>query len=797
MMTTLPKLKVQPWLWVCLILGAAALILYYKPFFGGYVFTGPDSLAPSGTSAGIKALEKETGRVTLWMPWLFSGMPTIHSFTYLSMLYLPNSVLRLLSPILPGFSSSLLHLIFAGLGCYLLVRRIGGSFYAGLLSGTGFMLMPYLNTMLVHGHGSQMMTLVYLPWLIWGILRLYERTTLASAALLALLVGLQLQRGHAQIAYYNLLMLGLFFMVMVVRSWRDSEWSVGRRWRLILFFILAVVIGFGLAAALFLPVMNYTPYSIRGGRVGGGTGFEYATQWSFSLGETLTFLLPSFYGFGGATYWGDMPFTDYPNYMGILILFLAVWAIIFRRSWLVWTLTAAGFIAYLLSLGDNFFLYKVFYALMPYFNKFRVPSMLLVLTQFSVVILAGVGLDSLLDWLAERKSDRARRLLLGIAGGVVVLSVIFLIAASALQGTFPAARGAPAQMAAQIDNLRVSMIRSDALIFLVIGILAAAGLYLGHKGRLQQKWVLGILVALSMVDLGRVDRQIIDPPRESMRASVLRPDAFVNRYLNSDQVLDFLAADTTTFRIFPLGRLQNENRWATVGVQSIVGYHAAKLANYDRFMQATRFQNEGLLRMLNVKYLVSQQRFNDPRFRQAFIGNLYSGGTYQPAAVYELIDFLDRAWFPERVESRATAEDIFEQLGKSDYDPEKVVYLLRPESGDTLEAIPAAGTGRVLEAAWQADHLRLRVDADEPAFLVLSEIFYPEGWEAWIDGKPVDILEVNTIMRGVSVPGGTHEVVMKFRPSDWRWGRLLSRLSLLLVVLGFVPAAVQRIRTRT
>ena len=106
--------------------------------------------------------------------------------------------------------------------------------------------------------------------------------------------------------------------------------------------------------------------------MGGGTGFEYATQWSVSLGETVTFLLPSFYGFGGVTYWGKMPFTDYPNYMGILLLLLAVWAVAARRSWFVWTLAAGGFLAYLLSLGNNFFLYKLFYNLFPYFNKFAI-----------------------------------------------------------------------------------------------------------------------------------------------------------------------------------------------------------------------------------------------------------------------------------------------------------------------------------------------------------------------------------------------------------------------------------------
>jgi hypothetical protein len=774
------------------------IALYFRPLSGNYVFSGPDYQAPAGLGAGLKNAEEATGELPLWQPWIFSGMPTIHSFTGVARLYLPEYFSRALNIIgVPGFWTFFLHLIFAGLGCFILLRRIGGSYYASLLGGTGFMLMPYVNTMLVHGHGSQMMTLVYLPWVIWALLRLYDRSTFVSASLLALLVGLQFQRGHAQISYYNLLFLGLFFVVLAVRGWRDPERRTNQNWRFTLLFILALVVGFGLATALFLPVMNYTPYSIRGARGGGGTGFEYATQWSFSFGETLTFLLPSFYGFGGATYWGSMPFTDYPNYMGIILLFLAVWAIVMKRNWIVWTLAAGGFLAYLLSLGNHFFLYKIFYILLPYFNKFRVPHMLLVLTQFSVVVLAGIGLDSLVSWLKERKADQARRFLLGMAIGLAVLVVIFLIAASALGGTFPPARGVPAQMAPRIEELRTSMIQADALILLILGGLAVLALFLWRQDRIPLKWLLGGLVILSMVDLGRIDRQIIEPSRESLRVSVLQPKSYTSRYTNSDPVLDFLAADTTSFRIFPLGRLQNENRWAAQGIESIGGYHAAKLANYDRFMQGTHFQSVGILRMLNIKYLVSQQRFSDPRFTEAFVGNFYHQGRYQPTAVYELNSYLDRAWFPQRIETRATAEEIFEEVRKQDYDPVHTVYLMRPEGGDTLQALPKAGAGRIVDATWQGDHIRLTVEADAPAFLVMSEIYYPEGWQAQVDQELVPIHEVNTILRGVQVPAGAQEITLDFEPSDWRWGRLISQLSLLIVALGFVPAVILKIRRRT
>ncbi|MCH7521047.1 MAG: YfhO family protein [Candidatus Marinimicrobia bacterium] len=788
--------KTRPWVLALLVLVGVGFVLYYQPLFRSYIFAGPDTMAPAAIGAGLRALEETSGELPLWQPWIFSGMPTLHAFTNISRLYLPNIIVDIQRSFgLPVFWSYFQHMIFSGLGCFLLLRRIGVSSAASLLGGSGFMLMPYANTMLVHGHGSQMMTLAYLPWVIWGLFRLYEKTTLTSAALLALLVGFQLQRGHAQIAYYTLLLVGFFFLIMAVRSWRDPGRDSRQSWRFTLLFVAALIVGFGLATSLFIPVMNYTPFSIRGGQVGGGTGLEYATQWSFSFGETMTFLLPSFYGFGGTTYWGGMPFTDYPNYMGILLFVLAIGAVALKRSWLTWTLAAAGVLAYLLSLGHNFFLYKIFYNYFPYFNKFRVPSMVLVLTQFSVAVLAGLGLDALLDRLTALKAERARRDLVRAAVVVGVLFLLFLAAASWLG--FPPTRGVPPQLAPQIDSLRRAMIRIDAVWFLAIAGGAIGALYAWRQGRVSRIWLVGGLVALSIVDLGRIDRLIIQPPKESLRNTVMQPAAYVRRYLNRDQVADFLGKDPGPFRILPLGRLQNDNRWAALELESLSGYHPAKLANYNRFMQATgilsdRIPPSGVLRMLNVKYLVGLSRLNDTRFKEPFVAQIYTGGRYLPAGVFEFTAFLDRAWFPARVEAKGTSGDILDRVMAPDYNPVETVYVLGEGTGKTLQG----GSGRILEGAWQPSHIYLKVTANDSALLVLSEIYYPGGWKARIGGEPTPIHEVNTILRGVMVPAGTHEVTLDFEPPDVRLGQRISRLALLLIVLGFVPEAVTKLRGR-
>ncbi|MEE9466173.1 MAG: hypothetical protein V3W14_11450, partial [Candidatus Neomarinimicrobiota bacterium] len=368
----------------------------------------------------------------------------------------------------------------------------------------------------------------------------------------------------------------------------------------------------------------------------------------------------------------------------------------------------------------------------------------------------------------------------------------FLVLPEILAGSLPAPRGVPAQAAGQVNHLRLNMIRVDAVWFLVIAGGAVALIYLWLAEILSRRWMLACLLVVAAVDLGRIDRAIIQPSAGSFRQSLLNPRAMVSRYLNSDKVTDFLTADPGKYRILPLGALQNENRWAAFGIESVAGYHPAKLANYDRFIQATGFRSGGILRMLNVKYLVSQQRFSDPRFEEVFVDNLFSGGQYKPAVVYRYTGFLERAWFPGRVVAGASEPEVIQKLLLPSYDPTVEVFVPAEQWSDSL----TGGAARVEETFWQPNHIRLAVEAEERAFLALSEVYYPLGWVARIDGEPTPIYPVNTILRGIMVPAGRHSVSFDFEPSDLRLGRWITRLAMLVVVLGFVPAVVVRIKER-
>ncbi|MGB8247773.1 MAG: hypothetical protein WCE98_07155, partial [Chlorobium sp.] len=377
-----------------------ALALYYQLVFLPMTLSAPDSLVPLASSIALDRLREASGQYPLWQPWTFAGMPTVEAFSYLGGLYYPNIIFSRLP--FGDIGSQILHLCFAGLGGYALLRSFRLHHAAAFLGGAAFMLNPYMTTMLVHGHGSQLMTAAYMPWVLWGTLRVFHHAKLADAGMLAILLGFQLQRAHVQIAWYTWLLMGLLALVLLVSAHRSVKESLKRAG----FFATACVVGIAISAAVYLPASEYAAYSVRGAAGGGGAAMEYATMWSMHPVELLTFLVPGLYGFGGVTYWGFMPFTDFPHYAGIVVLLLAFAGFVARRSEpFVLFLGGSTLLALLISFGSFFSpVFDLFYNFAPLFSRFRVPSMVLIVAELNLSLLAGFGLHWLLD--APEKSLR-------------------------------------------------------------------------------------------------------------------------------------------------------------------------------------------------------------------------------------------------------------------------------------------------------------------------------------------------------------------------------------------------------
>jgi len=752
---------------IALVLG----ILFNKPLTGEYSFSGVDSLSPAAIHQGIESAEEKYRDYPHWLPWVFSGLPSVHSFQNISDYYFLNFIPNFFKWAgIPGFWNYILHFIIGGLGLLLLLIHLGVHRYSAIFAGVSYTLMPYTITMVVHGHGSQMLTLVWLPWVIFSILRLYNEVNLLNLALLAFTTGFQLQRAHVQIAYYTWLSGGLLILFLLIRDIKTK----GKIPKWIIPVLAALLLGLAMAMWIYLPAINYTPYSIRGAGSGGGTGMEYATAWSFSFGEMATFFIPSYFGFGGPAYWGNMPFTDYPNYMGIIILLFAIIGLILHRSPVKYYFALTAFIALLLSFGKHFFLYGVFYDYFPYFNKFRVPVMLLVLTQFSCCALAGLGLDAAMKNTQEKVNKKGYSIVVGVISAF--LFIMFLLYIS-LDTTSFGRKSHPV-----LNPLRLDMVTGDTVVGVLILLFSGGLLYAYKSGKLNGMLLTLGISLLSIGDLFIVDFKIIEPSPESYRSSTMSKRSIITPYLREDEVIRFLKQDKEQFRILPLGVLGNENRFSAFHIESVAGYHPAKLFRYNELKDKAGWSSMGLLQMLNVKYLLSLESVNHPFFEEVFQGKFYHRGKYEVAKVYQFKIAMPRLFIPNQVEVMPNIQYQIKAMGKADFNPKISAYT----EEEVAEYNPHPDSNAEI-IHWSPDRIEIFADLPTSQFIVLSEIYYEDGWKITSHPK-MEIIPVNTILRGLEVPAGEHTIVMEFLPDDLRLGTFITWssffISLIMVIMG-------------
>jgi len=757
-------------------------IIFYPVIFQGKIFSSPDSLNPKAAAIILSESQKEIGEYPLWQPWVFSGMPTAESFTNTSNLYFLQYVFQVLH--IPTIIIHLLHFLFAGLGMYVLLRYLKISQYVAIIGSAGFMLMPYLVTMEVFGHGSQAMTTSYIPWAFWAALKLFDKQRILDIGTLAIILGLQLQRAHVQIAYYTWMLIGALFIFNTILFLKQKEFRTNAI-KGSAFFVIAIILALGVSALVYLPSLQYSAESIRSVGQPGSASYDYATSWSFHPKEIITFLIPSGYGFGGQTYWGKMPFTDYPNYMGIIFLLLAIFALIKKRNIFVWFFGGIILLALMISFGRHFgIVYNLFYNFIPYFSKFRIPSMILIIVQFNTIILASYGLEQ----LVEHKWKNVPKWFWWTVGAVGFILLILLFGGSWLSeivsSGFTQPRTQDPRFVEVINNLRWDMWIKDAwmMILFTMGLISTFYFYL--KKRIAKIVFIGIIGALAIIDVGLVDRKIVQPDQNSGRNSQLINNNAIARYFQHDKITKFLTEDESTFRVYPIGPLFSESRLQAFGIESVGGYHPAKLGIYNRFLSNTNnISTLPLMRMMNIRYILSPQVINHPDLEHIFTENMQTSSGKIQIWVYRISDNMPRAWFVDEVEV-LDESNLWQNLMSEIFDATRTAYVKVPMTGEFNSG------GEIISAEYTPNYIKIETKQSETGFLVVSEVHYPLRWKAKIDGESIKTFETNGIIRGVEIPSGEHIVEFVYDKSVFHKGIIISVLSFIVaicfIVFGFV-----------
>lgn len=736
------------WVVVIAVLAAAVVLLFHKVLLRD-AFFWEDFLYFCYPVRSLAAATFASGALPLWNPYSFVGMPLLAD-VQTTVLYIPS---LLLTPFAAGghFDAYWLecmiiaHYILAGSGMALLATSYGMKRFPALVAGLVFSLSGF---MLVHAIHQQIVTMVaWFPLIIWMFRRALSSPGWFWAFATAPVLGHMVFAGHPQMSLYGFFLLFIVFVFELLTSFRGKALVSRGAFEVILKAGLIAALAFAFTAIQVLPTMELAGLSKRAQMT-----FEQSSVGSLAWDQLATLFIPKVFGSAGAhgySYFRTEPYWHYwetCTYIGVLPLLLAAFAL---RSVKTNTHVAfyAGLAAFALlySLGNHFVLHAVFYNVVPGFSMFRNPGRMVVLFAFALAMLAGFGAQAL---LIERRLSRVR--LRHVAGPAAIVGIGVLVWIATVLGMFDLSRNPDA----------ATMIRKDALVALVmLGVATAVfgALYLRGAGTGVQWFVVGAIVLDLYVFGAEQNTAPVNPAEYFKRSSTLVS------FFKHDGEHELFRVNTRVAE----GMVMDRNQGMVDRLYTTEGYNPLTLQRL--FIPAPTDQ---MLDLFNVKYrtVVDQARgslsmaVNPTYLPRAFV----VFAVHQVAKETEATAFIQSPAFMHR--RMAVVE--------SDHAP-----ALAPDTTG------AAGTARML--AYGPNAMTMEVEANRPAYLVVSEIFYP-GWNAYIDGRQTEVFRTDYSLRGLAVPAGIHTVEMKFEPAPLYRGAAISFVALLACVGGMVCAKFRK-----
>ena len=779
----------------CVLIWLAVWVFLAPAVFGGGVFAASDNLASWSFRPYLEAARRE-GTFPQWIPYIFSGMPSFASLLVTGtrwwdiLMQLTIGLTQLVGTLLQSDAARVsCFYIGYGIGVYWLLRFRGYERLVAFWGALAAVFSTFIIAWILIGHNTKPWALMTLPYGLLLLERLRRRFSLLWVALLVVVLHVMLLSAHVQMMFYLGLLYAVYLLVeLLVRAVRrENVLGVLRAGAAL---VLAAGVAFGLSADRLLSTLEYTPYSTRGSlpihldsaqraqAAKGGLDYEYATNWSFSPQEMITFLVPNFYGFGKLeyrgplsnnrpvmlhTYWGQMPFTDAANYMGIAVLILGLfgaWRL--RREPFGIALVVAALIGLLLSFGKNFpLLFDVFFYHVPLFNKFRAPSMALVLVQVALPILAAAGLSAVLSW--RRQPEPEMRIFFRLAFGALVVWVLIgvIVLAFFEQAYLEAVAHSPigTQYPPAIHAFIWQEMIEDWFVTALLGLATVGLLWMYVRGRLSTDLMGIALVGLLLWDLWRVAFRPMEVERRKPEETVFR----------RTDVIEFIKQQPGLFRVADFASAV-PNASAYWFLENIHGYHAAKLRVYQDLLDVAGNGNGSVVlnpflwNLLNVRFVITPEPLSLEPLRLVFRSQ--QTGAY----LYENPSMLPRAFFVDSVVVAPPLE-ILRHLQRGDFDPRRIAFVETPLP-QPIEPAGEQATAQVL--VHKNEYIKLQVTAPRRNFLFLSEVVYPPAWQATIDGEPVPIYKTNYAFRGIIVPPGAHTVEFRYHSPAFERGRQLS-----------------------
>ena len=835
------------------VIFAVITLIYFKPMLSGKELKQGDIDRHKGMSKEIVDYRTTKKAEPLWTNSMFGGMPA-----YLISTLYPNNFIgkldnafKLFIPLPAGY----VFLYF--LGFFILLLCLDVDPWLSIIGAVAYGLSSYFLIILEAGHNSKANAIGYLPALLGGFILLFKGKHWLGFALITLFTCMEINCNHFQITYYGYILIAVVsigYLFQLIKAKKNSVIIYA-----LVFGLFGTIIGILPNASMILTTMEYGKYSTRGkteltidadlksnkNNTTSGLDKNYATQWSYGFGETFTFLIPDFKGGASSAigtaypdalkkispdyrdtvansnaYFGDQPFTSGPVYIGAILIFLCFLGMFIVKNPIKWPLFLATLLTIALSWGSNFMgLTNFFMDFVPGYNKFRAVSMILVVAELTLPLLALLTLNELIKYkdineLIQlrliKKTVKLKTLLfvsVGVIGGICAIGYIApsaintfsahneaeIMISQYVQGGNHESQVRPyvTDLMPQLEKARMEIFKSDAIRSLVFILLAFGAIYFYLTGKLKREMLYAAIGIFVLIDLWSVGTRYLND-----KSFITKQENQQNLQAKSAADDEILKDKTLGYRVLNLTLNTFNDAQTSYYHKSIGGYHGAKLKRYQELIDFQLMPNNGggeigFFRQNAGKAFASDSAINALMGQLNVINMLNTkyfiipgGGEQRTEIPLENKQANGPAWFVKELKFVNSADSEIVLVGKLNTKTTAVVN--EKFKGELGLKNNYSGEGTIKLSSYEPNELTYECNSKSDNFIVFSEIYYPKGWNAYINGTIVPHVQVNYVLRGLPIKAGQSTIVFKFEPTAYYTGNTYALIGsiLVLIVIG-------------
>ena len=787
--------KVKPHI-IIIILFALISFAYFSPLIQGKSIDGHDIKTWIGMSKEISDFRDSSGTEALWTNSMFSGMPAYQ----ISVKYSSNLVRYIDKVITLGFPRPANILFLYLLGFYLLLLSLKVDYRIAAVGAIAYAFSSYFFIIIQAGHMTKAHAIAYLPMVVASVIYTYRGKLLLGGVLTALTVALELYSNHLQITYYLIFILIFIGLYQLFHDYNTKNLPSFFKRSAVL--ILAALLATGTCFTRLKTTMDYGKDSTRGKseltnnieNKTKGLDKDYATQWSYGIAETMTLLIPNFHG--GASqgelstdsetynalkrspnakkiiknlplYWGDQPIVSGPTYAGAIVIFLFLLSLFLLKGRFKYWILTLTILSIFLAWGKNFMpLTELFLDFFPGYNKFRAVSMILIVAEFTLPLLAFLAFNNFIFSDANKLSKiKSLKNAFFVTGGITLL---FSLAPNmffdfvGVNDSVLASNGWPVE-ALQSD--RASMLSSDAWRSFFFVSLAFLSLFLFIKNKVSSNNIILVFAVLLLLDMWTINKRYLNDSHFIRSSKIKTP-------YKATQADNYILSDNDpNFRVFNQSVSTFNDASTSYFHKSIGGYHGAKLKRYQELIDSHISKgNMQVLNMLNTKYFILQT--GKVNINPNVLGN---------------------AWFIKDVKIVENADD--EILALNDFDASSIAVIDKRFQSSLGEFSEDSSSNIKLDE-YQPNYLRYSSVSTKNQIAVFSEVYYDKGWNSYIDGELVSHFRANYILRAMNIPKGNHTIEFRFEPEIFKIGERISLASSILLIISLIFVSVRELKLK-